>query len=95
MLFDPNKPAYTQQSTQLKLIFGETQEFDKQAINNDSYYQLIGGPLQITNIRLMNELINEENQPLFLNQYTVRDNQYSRMIDNALPPLNMTRESVR
>ena len=95
MLFDPNKPAYTQQSTQLKLIFGETQEFNKQAIKNDSYYQLIGGPLQITNIRMLTELINEENQPLMLNRYTVRDNQYAEMIDNALPPLNMTREAVR
>lgn len=95
MLFDPSKPAYTQQSTQLKLIFGESKEFTKQAIQPDAYYELKGAPVQITNIRLMNELINEENQPLFLNQYTVRDNQYAKMIDNALPPLNMTRESVR
>jgi len=30
-----------------------------------------------------------------LNRYTVRDNQYAIMIDNALPPLNMGREAVR
>jgi hypothetical protein len=95
MLYDPNKPAYTQQSTKLKLIFGETKQFTKQAIQPNAYYELKGSPLQITNIRLLTELINEENQPLLLNQYTVRDNQYARMIDNALPPLNMTRESVR
>ena len=79
----------------IQLIFGETQEFTKQAIQPDAFYQLTGGPLQITNIRILNELINEENQPLMLNRYTVRDNQYAKMIDNALPPLKMTREPVR
>ena len=95
MQFDPSKPAYVQQTTQLKLIFGETMDFTKQSITPGAYYELKGGPLEITNIRLLTELINEENQPLMLNRYTVRDNQYARMIDNALPPLNMTREPVR
>ena len=95
MQFDASKPAYVQQTTQLKLIFGETKEFTKQEIKPGAFYELHGSPLEITNIRLLTELINEENQPLMLNRYTVRDNQYARMIDNALPPLNMTREPVR
>ena len=95
MQFDATKPAYVQQTTQLKLIFGETKSFNKQAIKSNSFYELKGSPIQLTNIRLLTELINEENQPLMLNRYTVRDNQYARMIDNALPPLQMTREPVR
>ena len=95
MQFDATKPAYVQQSTQLRLVFGETKEFDKQSIKPGAFYELNGWPGQITNVRLLTELINEENQPLMLNRYTVRDNQYARMIDNALPPLKMTREPVR
>ena len=95
MQFDATKPAYVQQTTQLKLIFGETKEMDKQSINPGAFYELKGWPGQITNVRLLTELINEENQPLMLNRYTVRDNQYAKMIDNALPPLKMTREPVR
>ena len=51
--------------------------------------------IETTNFRILTEIINEANQPLMLNRYTVRDNQYAEMIDNALPPLNMTRESGR
>ena len=91
MQFDASKPAYVQQTTQLKLIFGQTLEFTKQDIKPNAYYELKGAPIQLTNIRLLTELINEENQPLMLNRYTVRDNQYAKMIDNALPPLVMTR----
>ena len=95
MQFDASKPAYVQQTTQLKLVFGETKEFDRQEIKPGAYYELKGWPGLTTNVRLLTELINEENQPLMLNRYTVRDNQYAEMIDNALPPLKMTREPVR
>lgn len=95
MEFDATKPAYTQQTTQLKMLFGETQPHTKQEINPGIYYELVGAPIEFTNIRILTEMINEENQPLMLNRYTVRDNQYAEMIDNALPPLRMTRESGR
>jgi hypothetical protein len=95
MVFDASKPSYVQQTTQLKLVFSQTLPFTKQAIQPNVYYELVGSPVELTNVRLLNQLINEENQPLMLNRYTVRDNQYAIMIDNALPPLNMGRESVR
>ena len=95
MQFDATKPAYIQQTTQLRLIFGQTLEFTKQEIKPNAFYELKGWPGQLTNVRILTELINEENQPLMLNRYTVRDNQYAEMIDNALPPLKMTREPVR
>ena len=95
MQFDASKPVYVQQTSQLKLVFSQTLPFTKQAIQPNVYYELVGAPVETTNIRLLNKLINEENQPLMLNRYTVRDNQYAIMIDNALPPLNMGRESAR
>jgi hypothetical protein len=95
MKFDPSKPVYVQQTSQLKLVFSQTLPFTKQNIEPNVYYELVGSPIEVTNIRLLNKLINEENQPLMLNRYTVRDNQYAIMIDNALPPLNMGRESAR
>ena len=95
MQFDASKPVYIQQTSQLKLVFSQTLPFTKQDIQPNVYYELVGSPMEVTNIRLLNKLINEENQPLMLNRYTVRDNQYAIMIDNALPPLNMGRESAR
>ena len=108
MMFDATKPAYTQQTTNLRNIFSQSISFssatminsdpatnDPVIINNGDYYQLLGWPGEITNIRILKEPINIEQQPLMLNRYTVRDNQYAEMIDNALPPLNMTRESGR
>jgi len=95
MIFDASKPSYIQQTTQLKLVFSQTLSFTRQSIQPNKYYELVGSPIELTNVRLLNQLINEENQPLMLNRYTVRDNQYAIMIDNALPPLNMGREAVR
>jgi hypothetical protein len=95
MKFDASKPVYVQQTTELELVFSQTLPFTRQAIQPNVYYELVGAPVETTNIRLLNKLINEENQPLMLNRYTVRDNQYAIMIDNALPPLNMGREGVR
>lgn len=95
MKFDPTKPAYIQQSTSLELLFGETKQITNKTITSGDYYQLKGWPGMVSNVRLLTKLLNEENQPLVLNQYTLRDNQYAILIDNALPPLKLTRESVR
>ena len=107
-MFDATKPAYTQQTTNLRNIFsqsisyssanminGDTATNSPVVLDDNNYYQLLGWPGEITNIRILKEPINLEQQPLMLNRYTVRDNQYAEMIDNALPPLNMTRESGR
>jgi hypothetical protein len=37
----------------------------------------------------------EEVQPITLNQYVVRDQDQALMIDNAIPPLRMVKEYVR
>jgi hypothetical protein len=41
----------------------------------------------MTNIRVFNTPIEEEEHSNVLNQYLVRDNQYAIVIDNAIPSL--------
>ena len=41
----------------------------------------------MTNIRIFDQMIEEEQRGNVLNQYVVRDNQLSRIIDNAIPSL--------
>ena len=50
-------------------------------------YQLKGGKLKLTNIRLFNTPVEPEQHNNILNQYVVRDNQLAIIIDNALPSL--------
>jgi hypothetical protein len=50
-------------------------------------YQLKGGKLKLTNIRLFNTPVEAEQHNNVLNQYVVRDNQLAIIIDNALPSL--------
>ena len=50
-------------------------------------YQLKGGKLKLTNIRLFNTPVEPEQHNNVLNQYVVRDNQLAIIIDNALPSL--------
>lgn len=50
-------------------------------------YQLKGGKLKLTNIRLFNTPVEAEQHSNILNQYVVRDNQLAIIIDNALPSL--------
>jgi hypothetical protein len=58
-------------------------------------FSLVGGTIGITNVRIWNESIEEEKQPLVLNQYVVRDSHLSLAIDNAIPPLRLVKEYVR
>jgi hypothetical protein len=70
-------------------IYSET----KNQINNiswdvkDGAYNLRGSKLKLTNIRLFNTPIEYEEHSNVLNQYVVRDNQYSIIVDNAIPSL--------
>lgn len=50
-------------------------------------FQLRGNSTHMTNIRVFDEMIEEEQRSNVLNQYIVRDNQLSRIIDNAIPSL--------
>jgi hypothetical protein len=53
----------------------------------------ISTPLSSTSFK--SESMEEEKQPVTLNQYVVRESRYALLIDNAIPPLRMVKEYVR
>ena len=55
--------------------------------NANSKFQLRGNGMYMTNIRIFDQMIEEEQRSNILNQYIVRDNQLSRVIDNAIPSI--------
>jgi hypothetical protein len=55
--------------------------------NSNSKFQLRGNGMYMTNIRIFDQMIEEEQRSNILNQYIVRDNQLSRVIDNAIPSM--------
>jgi hypothetical protein len=99
MTYDPilyNQSPTTKQTTDLKLVYSESKiglTFNENPI--DTYYELRGSTISLTNIRVLNKVLEEDKQPLFLNQYVVKENQYAQIIDNALPRLRYPRENVR
>ena len=54
-------------------------------------YRLKGGKLKVTNIRLWEKTIEEEQHSNILNQSLVRDAKLAKIIDNALPSLSYQR----
>ena len=86
----------TKQTTDLALVFSESQSV---AIGEQKpsgkYYSLLGGELALTNIRVLNETIEEEKQPIILNQYVIKDAHKAIIIDNAIPTLKRPRFSHR
>ncbi len=99
MTYDPilyNQSPTTKQTTDLKLVYSESKiglTFNENPI--DTYYELRGSTISLTNIRVLNKVLEEDKQPLFLNQYVVKENQYAQIIDNTLPRLRYPRENVR
>lgn len=76
------------QSSSSKLLeeFNEVKSLNE-IWNSNSKFQLRGNGMYMTNIRIFNQMIEEEQRSNILNQYVVRDNQLSRVIDNAIPSI--------
>jgi hypothetical protein len=55
----------------------------------ENAYKIFTGPIHLTNIRLMDKMLDIDRQSNFLNQNIVRDAQNSILIDNAKPQLNL------
>ena len=58
---------------------------------SNSNYALRGNKTYMTNIRVFERVIELEQHHNVLNQYVVRDNQLSTLIDNAIPSLGYQR----
>jgi hypothetical protein len=85
-----------QKTTDLQLVYTENVSMIPEEVKPTSTaFSLLGGTIGITNVRIWNESIEEEKQPVVLNQYVVRDSHLSLAIDNAIPPLRLVKEYVR
>ena len=68
--------------------FSNTQAMSSPHVwNNGTPYQIEGGNMHLTNIRIFDTPIDEDQDKNVLNQYVVRDNQLSVVIDNAIPSI--------
>jgi len=83
-------------STKLQLYYNKLIKIVPQEIKPaTTMWSLRAGTINMTNLRIWSQSIEEEKQPLLLNQYIVKDNQYSLLIDNMIPPLRLSKEFVR
>lgn len=95
MKYNPSVPTQNRTSD-LRLICYEVMDITSEAVQPTStYFQLVGGTLTMTNIRVWSQGIEEEKQPLLLNQYVVRDSDWALLIDNAVAPLRNARTFIR
>ena len=74
------------QSSQLAELFSEVKSSGL-IWNSNSNFQLRGNGMYMTNIRVFEQMIEEEQRSNVLNQYVVRDNQLAKLIDNAIPSI--------
>jgi hypothetical protein len=97
MKHNPNLPQANQpKTTDLQLIYTQVVDMNPTALDpTNTVFTLKAGTTNITNVRVWKESMEEEKQPVTLNQYVVRDNDIALLIDNAIPPLRMVKEYVR
>lgn len=89
-------PTGQPKTTDLQLIFTQVLDMNSAEINpTDTIFQLRAGTLYQTNIRVWDESMEEEVQPVTLNQYVVREQDIALLIDNSVNPLRLIREYVR
>jgi hypothetical protein len=75
-------------SNNLVLEFNENRLLSDRILwNSVTSFSLRSNEMFMTNIRVFNTPIEEEEHSNVLNQYLVRDNQYAIVIDNAIPSL--------
>jgi hypothetical protein len=83
-----NSGALSQTGNNLVSKFSNTQAMSAPHVwNNGTSYQIEGGKMHLTNVRIFDTPIDEDQDKNVLNQYVVRDNQLSVIIDNAIPSI--------
>ena len=59
--------------------------------NINKQWSLMPGNLELTNVRLFSKPIELEQHTNILQQYVVRDNHLAKIIDNAIPSIQLRR----
>jgi hypothetical protein len=86
ILFNIWKMSDPNDTVDLDLVYSSLQDSPAyQDLTSTSKYVLRAGPSVITNIRLMDTIIPQEDQSMFLNQMVVLDADSGLIIDNAIP----------
>lgn len=86
----PNRPQDS--NNNLSEVYSKVLELGQPLVwDTDSNYHLRGNSMYVTNLRLFTNVVEEEQHHNILNQYVVRDNQLSIIIDNAIPSLGYQR----
>lgn len=88
------RPA-SEKTTNLRLVYSDTRPHGQLGLAGGEPMWAPGGHHLLTNVRVWSVPIEEEKQPLVLNQYVVRDSHLAVLIDNAVPPLRMPRTYAR
>lgn len=76
-----NLPA----TSDLRQIYGKTVAIPKENRSSGVNYYLVPSDTILTNIRVWNQKIETDKQPIVLNQYVVKDASKALVIDNAIP----------
>jgi hypothetical protein len=86
IFFNLWKMSEPNETVDLDLVYSNLQESPLYpALSSTAKYVLRAGPSVITNIRLMDTIIPQEDQSMFLNQMVVLDADSGMIIDNAIP----------
>ena len=86
-IYNLNESGLPQSATsQLTEVFNEVKPSGL-VWNSNSNFQIRGNSMYMTNIRVFDQMIEEEQRSNILNQYIVRDNQLAKLIDNAIPSI--------
>lgn len=86
ILFNIWKMSDPNDTVDLDLVYSDLQEAPVYTdLTSTAKYVLRAGPSVITNIRLMDTIIPQEDQSMFLNQMVVLDADSGLIIDNAIP----------
>jgi hypothetical protein len=94
MKYNPNQPSQNK-TTDLRLVYTDHVSITPSDVISGGNFELRAGTYGVTNLRIWSESMEEEKQPVTLNQYVVREARYALLIDNAIPPLRMVKEYVR
>lgn len=81
-------------TTNLTLLYSKTLTLVPIIVGGPTY-KLISGTFNLTNIRIWSQSIEEEKHSIIANQYLVKDSHLALLIDNAVKPLNVGRQSMK
>jgi hypothetical protein len=82
---DTNLPA----TSDLENVFSKTVSIQKEDRSAEGSWYILPSEMYLTNIRIFNEKLESDKQPIVLNQNIVKDARLSEVIDNAVPRSEM------